>query len=204
MRIRTIWLPALALLAATALFFAGCSSQQAPMNEEAPPAKAETAKPPREKKPTVKEETAMKPSTSVTKVQEEKAPMSPTASTAEVKPPAATAMAAPAFKVVYFEFDKSVLTPEAQDALKYNRDYLLANPDVRIMIEGHCDERGTNEYNLALGERRANAARRFLADLGIDPNRMEVISYGEERPADPASTEAAWAKNRRAEFKKTN
>ncbi|TLN07067.1 peptidoglycan-associated lipoprotein Pal, partial [bacterium] len=99
------------------------------------------------------------------------------------------------------DYDKSNITPEAADILKKNRDYITANPAVKVLIEGYCDERGTIEYNLALGERRANAVRRFLEDLRVDPKRMDTISYGEERPVDPASTEEAWAKNRRAEFK---
>ncbi|TAL18723.1 peptidoglycan-associated lipoprotein Pal [bacterium] len=104
-------------------------------------------------------------------------------------------------KRVHFEFDKFNITPEAADILKKNRDYLMSRPNVRILIEGHCDERGTVDYNLALGERRANAVRRFLEDLRIDSRRMDIISYGEERPLDPAANEDAWAKNRRADFR---
>lgn len=107
----------------------------------------------------------------------------------------------PELKRVYFEYDKSSITPEAAEILKKNRDYLLASPKARVLIEGHCDERGTVEYNLALGERRANSVRRFLEDLRIDSKRMDTISYGEERPVDPAANEEAWAKNRRAQFK---
>ncbi len=106
-----------------------------------------------------------------------------------------------ALKTIYFEFDKARITPDAAKLLKANRDYLLDNSDIKIVVEGHCDERGTNDYNLALGDRRANAVRRFLSDLRIDPNRMDTITFGENRPVDSASTEAAWAKNRRAEFK---
>ncbi|PLX42439.1 MAG: peptidoglycan-associated lipoprotein [Deltaproteobacteria bacterium] len=102
---------------------------------------------------------------------------------------------------IFFDFDKSDITSEAAATLDANKDNLLSYPAARVRIEGHCDERGTNEYNLALGERRANATKRYLADAGVDPNRMDTISYGEERPVDPASNEAAWAKNRRAEFK---
>jgi peptidoglycan-associated lipoprotein len=101
---------------------------------------------------------------------------------------------------VYFEFDSSALLSTAQDVLKRKAEWLRANPYVSIIIEGHCDERGTNEYNLALGDRRANSAKAFLVDLGIDASRMTTISYGEERPVDPRSNEEAWAKNRRAHF----
>ncbi len=101
---------------------------------------------------------------------------------------------------IYFDFDKSTLTPAAQDSLLRKAEWLRENPDATVTIEGHCDERGTNEYNLALGDRRAESAKAFLADLGIDPARLTTISYGEERPVDPRSTEEAWAKNRRAHF----
>ncbi len=102
---------------------------------------------------------------------------------------------------IYFDFDKSEIKPEAQIALKNKAAWLENNPDYSVRIEGHCDERGTNEYNLALGERRANAAANFLTSLGISGDRIRTISYGEERPADPRHNETAWARNRRDEFK---
>ena len=101
---------------------------------------------------------------------------------------------------IYFDFDKSTLTPAAQDNLLRKAEWLRENPDATVTIEGHCDERGTNEYNLALGDRRAESAKAFLIDLGIDPMRLTTISYGEERPVDPRHTEEAWAKNRRDHF----
>lgn len=101
---------------------------------------------------------------------------------------------------VQFEYDKYALTSTAQDTLKKNAAYLGKNPGMQIRIEGHCDERGTTEYNLALGERRAKAAFQYLIDLGIDPNRMKVVSYGKEIPLDARHNEEAWSKNRRAEF----
>jgi peptidoglycan-associated lipoprotein len=102
---------------------------------------------------------------------------------------------------VYFDFDKSDLKPESQTVLKKIADWLSAHPAYALRVEGNCDERGTSEYNLALGERRANAAKKFLVALGIAENRISTISYGEERPADPGHNEEAWAKNRRDEFK---
>ncbi|MCF8061095.1 MAG: peptidoglycan-associated lipoprotein Pal [Deltaproteobacteria bacterium] len=102
---------------------------------------------------------------------------------------------------IYFDFDKSELKPESQIALKNKAAWLENNPEYSVRIEGHCDERGTNEYNLALGERRANAAANFLMSLGISGDRIRTISYGEERPADPRHNETAWARNRRDEFK---
>jgi peptidoglycan-associated lipoprotein len=101
---------------------------------------------------------------------------------------------------IYFEFDKSTLTPAAQDNLLKKAEWLRENPDATVTIEGNCDERGTNEYNLALGDRRAESAKAFLVDLGIDPARLTTISYGEERPVDPRHNEEAWAKNRRDHF----
>lgn len=105
---------------------------------------------------------------------------------------------------VYFEFDSSALLSAAQDVLKRKAAWLRENPDASAIIEGHCDERGTNEYNLALGDRRANSAKAFLMDLGIAEYRLTTISYGEERPVDAGHYEEAWAKNRRAHFTLSN
>ena len=101
---------------------------------------------------------------------------------------------------IFFEFDKSTLTPAAQDNLMRKAAWLRENPDVTVTIEGHCDERGTNEYNLALGDRRADSAKAFLVDPGIASSRMTTISYGEERPLCMQQTEECWAKNRRDHF----
>jgi peptidoglycan-associated lipoprotein len=101
---------------------------------------------------------------------------------------------------IYFDFDSIRLTPEAQESLTKKGKWLRENPTTTVTIEGHCDNRGTNEYNLALGEGRAQSAKTFLMDLGIDAARLNTISYGEERPLDPQQTENAWAKNRRAHF----
>ncbi|MFH1984097.1 MAG: peptidoglycan-associated lipoprotein Pal [Pseudomonadota bacterium] len=101
---------------------------------------------------------------------------------------------------IYFDFDSAQLTPMAQDVLVRKAEWLRANAMASVVIEGHCDERGTAEYNLALGERRANAAMSFIVDLGISASRITTISYGEERPADPGNNEEAWAKNRRDVF----
>lgn len=102
---------------------------------------------------------------------------------------------------IYFDFDKSELKPEARAVLRDKAEWLRTNPQFSLRVEGHCDERGTNEYNLALGERRADAAWRFLNALGISGERLSSISYGEEQPADPRHNEDAWSKNRRDEFK---
>jgi len=104
------------------------------------------------------------------------------------------------FRDVNFDFDKFNLREEAREILKKHAEWLGKNKNVMIVVEGHCDERGTTEYNLALGERRASAAARFLVDMGIDARRIQTISYGEELPLDPGHNEEAWAKNRRAHF----
>lgn len=102
---------------------------------------------------------------------------------------------------IYFDFDKSELKPDARAILTKKAEWLRANPTFKIRIEGNCDERGTNEYNLALGERRADAAWKFINALGISGDRMTTVSYGEEKPAAQGHNEAAWSKNRRDEFK---
>jgi len=102
---------------------------------------------------------------------------------------------------IYFAFDKYDLLHYSQAVLKEKAAWLRRNASCGVWIEGHCDERGTSEYNLALGERRAYAAQEFLVALGISKDRIKTISYGEERPADPGHIEKAWSKNRRAEFK---
>jgi peptidoglycan-associated lipoprotein len=102
---------------------------------------------------------------------------------------------------IYFEFDSIRLAPDAQEILVKKSKWLRANPSAKITIEGHCDNRGTTEYNLALGEGRAESVSSFLVDLGIDSSRLNTISYGEERPIEHAQSERGWAKNRRAHFK---
>lgn len=105
-------------------------------------------------------------------------------------------------KMIHFDFDKYDIKKEYQVVLNEIAEYLKANPEIRIMIEGHCDERGTREYNLALGMRRAESAKKYLVDLGIDEKRIETISYGKDKPLIDEHNEDAWAKNRRCEFKR--
>ena len=101
---------------------------------------------------------------------------------------------------VHFAFDSFLLDAEAERILAQKATWLQDNADVSVQIEGHCDERGTSAYNLALGERRANAVQQHLTVLGVDPGRLSTISYGEEQPLDPGHDEAAWSRNRRAHF----
>src|SRR5262245_10210442 len=103
-------------------------------------------------------------------------------------------------RVFYFEYDRAVLKPDALTSLEGHAEFLRKHPDRRVQVEGHCDERGTREYNLALGERRGEAVRTFLVSSGVSRSQVDVVSYGEERPADPGHSESAWAANRRAEL----
>jgi len=123
--------------------------------------------------------------------------------------PAATAPARPVPKDfaavadlvdVFFDFDKYDIRPADAKTLDANAGWLKSNPNHLVLIEGHCDERGTNEYNLALGERRAKSTMNYLVSQGVQANRITIISYGEERPQCTEHTEACWAKNRRAHF----
>ena len=98
----------------------------------------------------------------------------------------------------FFEFDASTLSADAQEALRQSATWLRSHPEYNLLIEGHCDERGTEQYNLALGDRRAASAESFMATLGLDGARIDTVSYGEERPFEEGSTDAAWAQNRRA------
>ena len=101
---------------------------------------------------------------------------------------------------VFFEFDQFVLSDSAKAVLNKKAKWLKDHPNAKALIEGHCDERGSTEYNLALGQKRAEAAMQFLIALGINPSRVSTISFGKEKPADPGNNEASWAKNRRAHF----
>jgi peptidoglycan-associated lipoprotein len=101
---------------------------------------------------------------------------------------------------VHFAFDSAVLSDQAQQILHSKADYLRTSPGVTVTVEGHCDQRGTHAYNMALGERRAKSVRNFLVDLGISSNRLNTISWGEHRPIAMGQNEASWARNRRAQF----
>ena len=102
--------------------------------------------------------------------------------------------------MVYFAYDKSEITADFEEVIQKNYEWINQNPDVQIQLEGHCDERGTNEYNLALGERRAKAVFDYLVSLGANPSQFTIVSFGEERPAVYGSNESSWRQNRRVEF----
>jgi peptidoglycan-associated lipoprotein len=115
--------------------------------------------------------------------------------------PTADARRAALEERIYFALDRSELSPEARAILAAKVDAMRADPGVSLQIDGHADERGSDEYNLALSKRRAAEAKRFLVQQGVDAGRLETVGYGEEQPLDPASTESAWALNRRAGFR---
>jgi peptidoglycan-associated lipoprotein len=117
------------------------------------------------------------------------------------RPAPAEFMDHPDVRPIYFAFDRDAIRPDDAKILDANAAWLRENDAYLVLIEGHCDERGTEQYNLVLGERRAVAAMSYLVKRGIASNRLSVVSYGEERPACPERTRACWAKNRRAQFK---
>lgn len=164
----------MALLFCLALFvFVGCA-QKAAMKDEAAG----------EKKATVeKSSAATQPET---KMEEQKKE--------------ANAASAYELSIIYFDFDKAIIMAEGKAVLNKHAAWLKANNAVSITVAGNCDERGTAEYNLALGQRRANAAAQYLTNLGVAKKRIKTVSYGKEKPADPGHNEEAWAKNRRDEF----
>jgi peptidoglycan-associated lipoprotein len=148
-------------------------------------------------KKTVQTQASEEPAPTVTRQPEPAAPVYQPKE--ETKP--ATESAVPfVLQNVYFEFDRYELTAAALQTLADNASVLKAYSDARVTIEGHCDERGTVEYNLALGDKRAKAAKDYLISLGVNSSQIFTISYGKERPVDTRSTEEAWARNRRAEF----
>jgi peptidoglycan-associated lipoprotein len=112
-----------------------------------------------------------------------------------------TEAGAAALRSIYFDYDQDVLRESARADLRHNAQILNSNPGMQVEIQGHCDERGSDEYNLALGMRRAETAKRYLIDLGVSGARLSTTSLGEERPAVSGHSEAAWSKNRRDEFK---
>jgi len=184
----------LAALSMTALLAGGCANKEVVKTEEPAAATVAVETPKPVQQPSVKTE---EPVVAVQK----QAP----AAAAAIKPadaqPVEIAPEVTAFETIYFDFDSSDLREDARNVLTKNAETLLKSKQpVKIKIEGHCDERGSAEYNLALGERRATSALQYLLTLGVQPERLSIISYGKEKPAVQGNDEEAWAKNRRAEF----
>ncbi len=160
------------------------------------PKKAEvtaTPEPQKEETPVAKEE--QKPEAAP-----QPAPVEETKPAVSEEPKERAAAAATGLQPVYFDFDKSFIREDARAVMKANAEWLKANPTVKIRIEGNCDERGTKEYNQALGQRRATSAKRYLTDLGISGKRISLISYGKEKPVCSEQSEECWQKNRRDDF----
>jgi peptidoglycan-associated lipoprotein len=169
-----------ALLMAALLALAGCASKTTPAQD------SETVINP--------------PATATTDVSQQPQPLG-----VESQPvqsgPVADLQAVAGLQRIHFAYNQFTLEDQARATLEQNAAYLRKNPGLKVAIEGHCDERGSDEFNLALGERRAVAAKNYLVSLGIATGRLSIISYGEEQPLVTAANEDAWAKNRRAEFK---
>lgn len=179
----------LAAVGMAALMASGCANKEAVKAEEpvaAPTVKQEPVMPEPVKQPE-------QPAAAV------EAPKPIVEAPKQVEQPAKPEIEA-SFETIYFDFDKSDLSQSSRDVLAKNAEILKKVQDAKIRIEGNCDERGSAEYNLALGERRAKSALQYLLNLGIAADRMSIISYGKEKPAVQGSDEAAWAKNRRDDF----
>ena len=170
-----VWLRNLFALIVAGLFLAGCQSA-APEETPAPPQEVEDV----QVEPTP--------------------PPPPPKRTVDDQGNPLDADERPLSRVFYFDLDRSVLSPRDLGVLQMHADFLRSNRGRSIVLEGHCDERGTREYNLALGERRADAARSYLTSSGVRGSQIETVSYGEERPANPGHNESAWSKNRRVEM----
>lgn len=184
----------LIVLAAGAALAAGCASRKAEIQPAAPTTAAAAAPAPAAPAPAKPAEVPAEPF--------HETPIVGGDAEAAARAAAAEGDVEKALKAIYFGYDSDDLSPEALRQLEANAAWLKAHPAVKVQIEGHCDARGTVSYNLALGGRRARAVRTHLARLGVAEGRLDVISYGKERPAVAGDDEAAYAKNRRAEFRK--
>ncbi|PWB61362.1 MAG: peptidoglycan-associated lipoprotein [Deltaproteobacteria bacterium] len=185
---RGVWKLGAAMLAVMMVFALGCAKKQAVKSSET--AGAPSAAP-----------SGQQPPGGI--VSEPVKPESPAAGKqmAAAEAGAAVTKEMPsAFADIHFDFDKSFIREDARPVLSQVADYLKKNKGAKLQIEGHCDERGTAEYNMALGDRRAESARAYLASLGVPASALSTVSFGKEKPVDPGHNDAAWAKNRRAHF----
>src|SRR5262245_40578361 len=195
MRTRGAQLMVVSLLT-LAVVVAGCAKRPATTTPPAAPAPtgmgASTAAPPAAAPPAAMAPAPAQPS----------APSAPGTATPTPgqRPPIKEFVSIPELRDIFFDFDKYDIRPEDAKTLDANAGWLKSNPNHLVLIEGHCDERGTNEYNLALGERRAKSTMNYLVSQGVQASRITIISYGEERPVCTQKTEECWAKNRRAHF----
>jgi peptidoglycan-associated lipoprotein len=171
------------------LVMAGCAKKQAVKDQ---PVAGETKAVAQAEKEVVKQEPAKKDDTAEAAARE--------AAAREAAAKEAIAKEAASFKDINFDFDEFSLRSDAREILKKHAEWLAKYGNYGVLIEGNCDERGTTEYNMALGERRAKEAMKYLVELGLDAKRIKTISYGKEKPLDPEHNEEAWAKNRRDHF----
>lgn len=174
----------------------GCAKQQAVKADQpvAPSATVQQSAPAQPQQPAASQQAA--PSTTTLSASSIKAePVQPATAGSQKE-----AAVAGALEKIYFDFDSDVLSDAARKTLTENYVKLKAMPNIKIRVEGNCDERGSDEYNLALSERRAQAAVKYLTALGVPASRLSFIGYGEEKPADSGHSDEAWAKNRRDEF----
>ena len=169
------------------IIFSGCAEKKATVKSD-PPQVQETA--PAPIPPPTPETAKQTPPTETANIKEAAGEQSSLMGATEKSP----------VSDINFDFDSSIIRPDAREILKVNADFFLKNRISSIVIEGHCDERGTAEYNMALGQKRAQETKTYLINLGIKESIIRTISYGEERPLDPGNNEEAWAKNRRAHF----
>lgn len=189
----------LASISMAALLAGGCANKEAVKKEEpvVPPVVTEKVTP---AKPVESSEQS-KPVVQPKSAEQVKSVEQAKTASANAVQPINTTESENKLETVYFDFDKSDLRQDARDVLSKNAETLLKSfADAKIKIEGHCDERGSAEYNLALGEHRAKSAQKYLTTLGVKAEKLSVISYGKEKPAVKGNDEAAWGKNRRAEF----
>ena len=188
--VRRQWSITLLVVLAMVMLFTGCAKRPVGTQASAPPPAPapEVAPPPAPTPPAPAPRPAAAPA--------------PAPTPAAVPPlPASQEFAAtPALHDIYFDFDKYDLRPDSAPKLEQNAKWMKSNPNALIMIEGHCDERGTSEYNLVLGERRARAIMSYLITQGVGGHRLTIVSYGEERPTCGEHVESCWAKNRRVRF----
>lgn len=186
---KTLKAVAIALLVVLALAAVGCRTKKTPAPVAAPPVMTETAP------PVVAPPTPVEPPKDFVreepKVTEEVLP-------SDIDELNRLAQQRGYIQDAFFAYDESTLSADAQTALTNSANWLKKNANYSLLIEGHCDERGTEQYNLALGDHRANTAKEYLQTLGVDASRLRTVSYGEERPFDAGHDEGAWAKNRRA------
>lgn len=180
----------IALLAAV-LLATGCAKQPAPELATAPPQEPVAAAPTATAEPAAAAPAA---------IREEPVREAPAVVAAPVAVQKTASQLISELTRVFFDYDQHVLTAQAQERLGANAAVLKANSNLKVRIEGHCDERGSDQYNIALGERRAQATKSYLETLGVAAGQMTTVSYGEEKPLVPGHTEEAWVQNRRAEF----